>query len=107
MANRPRPFRFTVQASRLSHPDDLRPLARRSEDLGVSVLTVADHLDDQLAPIAALMAVPFAVISSAVAIPSSEVLVDEDREYVIYESSWSDIIGVWGRSCSRTTTGTP
>jgi potassium/hydrogen antiporter len=45
-------------------------------------------------PIAALMAVPFAVISSAVAIPSSEVLVDEDREYVIYESSWSDIIGV-------------
>lgn len=56
MAARPRPFRFTVQASRLSHPDDLRPLARRSEDLGVSVLTVADHLDDQLAPIAALMA---------------------------------------------------
>jgi probable F420-dependent oxidoreductase len=56
MANRPRPFRFTVQASRLSHPDDLRPLARRAEDLGVSVLTVADHLDDQLAPVAALMA---------------------------------------------------
>ncbi len=32
------------------------PLARKAEDLGVSVLTVADHLDDQLAPIAALMA---------------------------------------------------
>lgn len=45
-------------------------------------------------PLAALMAVPFAVISSAVAIPSAEVLADEDREYVIYESSWSDIIGV-------------
>ena len=54
---RPRPFRFTVQASRLPHPDALVPLARKAEDLGVSVLTVADHLDDQLAPIAALMAV--------------------------------------------------
>lgn len=52
-----RPFRFTVQASRLPHPDALLPLARRSEDMGVSVLTVADHLDDQLAPLAALMAV--------------------------------------------------
>lgn len=52
-----RPFRFTVQASRLPHPDHLIPLARKAEDLGVSVLTVADHLDDQLAPIAALMAV--------------------------------------------------
>jgi probable F420-dependent oxidoreductase len=52
----PRPFRFTVQASHLSHPDELRPLARRAEDLGASVLTVADHLDDQLAPVAAMMA---------------------------------------------------
>ena len=53
----PRPFRFTIQASRLGHPDELRPLARKAEDLGVAVLTVADHLDDQVAPIAALMAV--------------------------------------------------
>lgn len=45
-------------------------------------------------PLATLMAVPFAVISSAVAIPSAEVLPDEDREFVIYESSWSDIVGV-------------
>jgi len=45
-------------------------------------------------PMATLMAVPFAVISSAVAIPSAEVLADESREFVIYESSWSDIIGV-------------
>lgn len=51
-----RPFRFTVQASRLGHPDELRPLARRAEDLGASALTVADHVDDQLAPVAALMA---------------------------------------------------
>jgi probable F420-dependent oxidoreductase len=45
-----------VQASRLDRPEDLLPLARRAEDIGVSVLTVADHLDDQLAPLAALMA---------------------------------------------------
>lgn len=51
-----RPFRFTVQASRLGHPDELRPLAKRAEDIGASALTVADHLDDQLAPFAALMA---------------------------------------------------
>lgn len=51
-----RPFRFTVQASHLDAPEDLVPLARRAEDIGVSVLTVADHLDDQLAPVAALMA---------------------------------------------------
>jgi probable F420-dependent oxidoreductase len=51
-----RAFRFTVQASRLGHPDELRPLARRAEDLGAAALTVADHLDDQLAPLAALMA---------------------------------------------------
>ncbi|MDQ2679327.1 MAG: TIGR03621 family F420-dependent LLM class oxidoreductase [Actinomycetota bacterium] len=53
----PRPFRFTIQASRLQHPDELRPLARKAEDLGVSTLTMADHLDDQVAPIAGLMAV--------------------------------------------------
>ena len=45
-------------------------------------------------PLATLMAVPFAVISSAVAIPSAEALRDDAREFVIYESSWSDIIGV-------------
>ncbi len=40
----------------MERPEDLIPLARKAEDIGVSVLTVADHLDDQLAPIAALMA---------------------------------------------------
>ncbi len=50
------PFRFSVQASHLDDPRDLRPLARKAEDIGVAVLTVADHLDDQLAPIPALMA---------------------------------------------------
>ncbi len=54
--HRSRPFRFTVQASHLGSPHELLEIARRAEDVGVSVLTVADHLDDQLAPVAALMA---------------------------------------------------
>jgi len=44
--------------------------------------------------IAILAAIPFAVISSAVAIPSASGLPDDAREFVIYESSISDIIGV-------------
>jgi NhaP-type Na+/H+ or K+/H+ antiporter len=43
---------------------------------------------------AVLAAMPFAVISSAVAIPSAAGLPDEPREFVVYESSLSDIIGV-------------
>ena len=38
--------------------------------------------------------IPFAVISSAVAIPSAADLNPEDREFVTYESSISDIIGI-------------
>lgn len=43
---------------------------------------------------ALVLAVPFAVISSAVAIPSSQFLPSEGREFVVYESSISDILGV-------------
>ena len=43
---------------------------------------------------AVLAAIPFAVISSAVAIPSAAGLGNRVREFVIYESSLSDIIGV-------------
>lgn len=43
---------------------------------------------------AATLAVPFAVISSAVAIPSSHFLPAHDREFIVYESSLSDILGV-------------
>lgn len=45
-------------------------------------------------PVAALAAMPFAVISSAVAIPSATGLPDGARDFVIYESALSDIIGV-------------
>lgn len=41
-----------------------------------------------------LLALPFSVISSAVAIPSSSFLPLLGREFVVYESSISDILGV-------------
>ncbi|HEX7637938.1 MAG TPA: cation:proton antiporter, partial [Burkholderiaceae bacterium] len=44
--------------------------------------------------LALLAAAPFGVISSAVAIPSAQALDREGREFVVYESSWSDILGV-------------
>lgn len=43
---------------------------------------------------ALLLATPFAVISSAVAIPAASALAQRQREFVIYESSLSDIFGV-------------
>ena len=50
----PHPFRFGIQAGGPADAAGWRALARRAEDLGVSSLTVADHLDDQLAPVAAI-----------------------------------------------------
>lgn len=59
----PRPFRFGVQASvpppGVTWPD----LARRVEDLGYDVLTVADHLDDQYAVVPAMQAAADATTS--------------------------------------------
>ncbi len=39
-------------------------------------------------------AIPFAVISSAIAIPSAQNLTSKDKEFITYESSLSDIFGV-------------
>lgn len=39
-------------------------------------------------------AIPLAVISSAIAIPTARALKQSDREFVVYESSLSDILGV-------------
>lgn len=39
-------------------------------------------------------AIPLCIISSAIAVPSATNLLDQDREFVIYESSLSDILGV-------------
>jgi len=50
------PFRFGIQCKGPADPDGWPALARKVEDLGWSTLTVADHLDDQLAPMPALVA---------------------------------------------------
>jgi NhaP-type Na+/H+ or K+/H+ antiporter len=49
------------------------------------------QMDTQLAT---LSAIPLAVISSAVAIPSAASLLNHDREFVVYESTFSDILGI-------------
>lgn len=57
------PFRFSLQCRGPADATGWPELARRVEDLGWSTLTVADHLDDQLAPIPALMAAAAATSS--------------------------------------------
>ena len=41
-----------------------------------------------------LYAIPLSIISSAVAIPSASSLLNHEREFVIYESTFSDILGI-------------
>ncbi|MGD9978277.1 MAG: cation:proton antiporter [Bacteroidales bacterium] len=43
---------------------------------------------------ALLNAIPLAIISSAVAIPAAANLKNDDKEFVVYESSLSDILGI-------------
>jgi probable F420-dependent oxidoreductase len=50
------PFRFGIQCRGPADRDAWRDLARRVEDLGWSTLTIADHFDDNFAPIPGLMA---------------------------------------------------
>jgi len=44
--------------------------------------------------VAVLYAIPLAVISSAVVIPSAASLLNHDKEFVVYESTFSDILGI-------------
>jgi probable F420-dependent oxidoreductase len=50
------PFRFGIQCRGLADRNGWRDLARRVEDLGWSTLTIADHFDDNFAPLPGLMA---------------------------------------------------
>lgn len=43
---------------------------------------------------AVIYAVPLSIISSAVAIPSAANLLNQDKEFVVYESTFSDILGI-------------
>ena len=51
-----RRFRFGAQLSFAGSSEDWAAKARRVEDLGYATLCVPDHLDDQLAPVPALVA---------------------------------------------------
>jgi|TARA_B110000259_G_scaffold101612_1_gene116999 Kef-type K+ transport system membrane component KefB len=43
---------------------------------------------------ATIFATPLSIISSAVAIPSAANLLNKDKEFVVYESTFSDILGI-------------
>lgn len=43
---------------------------------------------------ATIFATPLSIISSAVAIPSAVNLLNQDKEFVVYESTFSDILGI-------------
>ena len=43
---------------------------------------------------AVMYAIPLSIISSAIAIPSSAGLLQQDKEFVVYESTFSDILGI-------------
>ena len=43
---------------------------------------------------AILYSIPLSIISSAVAIPSANSFIDSDKEFVVYESTFSDILGI-------------
>ncbi len=61
------PFRFGVAASGVRDTDEMVALAQRAEELGYSSLAMADHLDDQLAPLITLTAVATATTTLRVA----------------------------------------
>lgn len=52
----PRPFRFSLTATGVNDPGEFTELCRRAEGLGYSTVSMADHLDSQLAPLLALTA---------------------------------------------------
>ena len=62
-----RPFRFSSPVGRIVDGPGLRERARKLEDLGFSTLTISDHFDLQLGPVAALMAAADATTTLRVA----------------------------------------
>ena len=45
-------------------------------------------------PTSVIYAIPLSIISSAVAIPSASGLINKNREFIVYESTFSDILGI-------------
>lgn len=62
--------------------------------LGIGLAFAFSQFENVSMKIALANAIPFAVISSAIAIPTVQHLAAKDREFITYESSLSDIFGV-------------
>ena len=45
-------------------------------------------------PTSVIYAIPLSIISSAVAIPSASGLINKNKEFIVYESTFSDILGI-------------
>lgn len=60
----------------------------------VALQCVFAHVFQMNTQLAILSAIPLAIISSAVAIPSAASFLNQDREFVVYESTFSDILGI-------------
>jgi len=45
-------------------------------------------------PTSVIYAIPLSIISSAVAIPSASGLINRNKEFIVYESTFSDILGI-------------
>jgi hypothetical protein len=52
------------------------------------------HILEMESSVAVMNAIPLAIISSAVAIPSASALLPIDKEFIVYESTFSDILGI-------------
>jgi len=60
---------------------------------GLISLVFIVYLDTGIT-IALLYAIPLSIISSAIVIPSTSVLSEDKKEFMIYESTFSDILGI-------------
>ena len=60
----------------------------------VAISLAFEHLLGMSAQAAVIYATPLSIISSAVAIPSSAGLREKEKEFVVYESTFSDILGI-------------
>ena len=60
----------------------------------VAISLAFEHLLGMSVQAAVIYATPLSIISSAVAIPSSAGLREQEKEFVVYESTFSDILGI-------------
>ena len=60
----------------------------------IAISLAFEHLLGMTSQATVIYATPLSIISSAVAIPSSAGLREQEKEFVVYESTFSDILGI-------------